>query len=1195
MNIGKPTMRTYVLLACLIIVVGFHWYQKPVPWGKSHLAQVRQPIYPRKIKSTGQQQDSSAAKTTDPMLIKNITKLREVLYSQGIFSHIIAPFQPTTPWQRTEIERHKAGLVENQYDYIVLPVEEVVAENDRVSRLMSASWISKAIEQSSGKRVMPPEQTLRLLGGSATHFQDKAVSEIAEITGADIVYLFHKNNILPTKNNSIMAVLADSGGNIKKRSSQNLTKVNKKQPLETLIANTATSITADLLDVQPVKNPQQLFHLDNKGSFPEQLTNLLKPNQNALQQAVNLQLVAILTPQWLEYERRRLFERSLYALNSVKPDSDEYNLLTARALYYLSRRPVAMPYLSQARSPAEVALREFLNGNYPEMLAAIPKIQSPVLQAIAYIELGQLAYTYDKSPVDSQVFSVDGPWAKLLSTALKDSDRWYAPDNLSFFTQLNGLFNEFDTLLKQVIKEEAVSGEFKPYGEHEELIEKVFARASLQSGPACCPIYSGQLESTDLWQLYRNHGIANLLRDLNRSVNVHGSYTNPRAVAERMKPWFLGQPSFLRLYAEALKGDSRNKQGTEKIYLLEQAYTMANDAGIFAATINDDTLRADKLLREITPYLPTSTQRSNKPQFSVYQIGDFPSSRQYGGAGGFIDILDFSNSRFDGLERAYNTGMLDEDRINTELSTRFNGHPDKTVFQAKRMVSTGNMENAISLLRNEVQSGSNVWKDYEYLNELLVKASNYSNASKTCLQYPDFKSIPDGKSVSISNHAMDCGDRLFWIGQFNEAKPLYKIAASLKNGSGSQFKATQRLALYDKDFRKAIRYAFKRGQRYNSRYGYRDYLVYMHLLGFHEEAENGFRGLVSRFDSPPIWTSMFVGQRIQDKALSDIKHWTHSILAQSSGNDLGKQAERYVMLQTVMDRQVDRNSLKAVAEFAASSKQPQHNNPRPEFHEAIQKNTELKYQLKISCKQRPENCSNDSAATKELSANLYTGFMQAYILLKADNYEESLNKFLAYDKYHDFSRSTNKSSFALPYAAMAVAKSRPAGDLSKLLAVVEKAQGEERFDADLTRSVIFASQGNPDQALVALTDAFHNRPHTKWRPIFSWYQLTETAEWLHEVTGDERFIQHALKWAKGYQLIQPQFAWAYAFEALYSKNKADRVRAAGYAAYLDSRSEWLQHVPKNIREQGAIWWDENEPYEKIKKEMNKQEQAETSA
>jgi len=1185
MDAIKSTKRTYTLLVFLVIAAGFYWYQTSSPPETSRLALAGQIQYPHATASTGHSQVTRTATRNDLMQVETISMLRKILFVPKGFGHVTAPVYPAKPWQRTEIERHKTGLAEHHYDYIMMPVEENIAENDRVGRLMSAGWVARAIEQSSGKRVMPPELTLRLLGGSATRFQDQAVFEIAGLAGANIIYLLYDNHFPTNKQNRLMAVLTNSSGNIKQRSIQNLAKAVRGQPLEGQVAEMATAITADLMETQPVQYARKTFHLDKTWAFPEQLTDLLQPNQTALQHAANLQLVAMLTPQWLEYERRRLFERSLYAMNSVKPDSDEYNLLMARAQFYLTRRPVAMSYLDQARSPAEVALQEYLNGNYPEMLAAIPKIKRPVLQAIAYIELGQLSYVYNKPPVDAQALPVKGPWASLLTAALKDDDGWYAPDNIMFFSHLYGLFDDFDTELKKMINEQAISGELQVFSGHEDLIEKVFSRASVQNGPACCATYPAHLELADLWQLYRNHGIANILRDLNRSINVHNSYAGPRKVAERMEPWFLGQPSFLRLYAEALKGDARNKQGTEKHYLLEQAYKMANDAGIYAATINSDTLRADKLLRQVMPYLPASAQRNPQPEFSIQLMGDLPSSRQYGGSGGGIDILNFSNSRFDGLERAYKTGALDSAGVKAELNTRFNGHPDKTVFRAKRLVRSGDTAQAVSLLRKETASESDIWKNYDYLSKLLIEDSDYSDAGKTCMQYPGFKTIPEGKYVETSNRATTCGNRLFWLGHFAEAEPLYKLAASLNTGSGSQYKAAQRLSLHENDFRNALRYAYRRGQRYNSRYGFRDYLIYLHLLGFHDDAENGFRGLVPRFDSPPIWTSIFVGQRMQDRTFSDIKEWTRNFLAQTTGKDnLDAQAERYIMLQAVVDRPVDQSSLDAVARFTPPSKQPKHTVRRPEFYIAL-------YQGE-SASSEPESRSNPA---NESSADLYAGFMQAYVPLKAHKYDEALKAFLAYDTYHNFAKLTNKSSFALPYAAMAAAKSSPVEKLSDLLAMIEKRPGEERFDADLARSVIFAGQGHTDQALAALTDAFHHRPHTMWRPIYSWYQLTETAEWLYEATGDERFIAHALLWARNYQQIQPQFGWAYAFEALYSNNKADRVKAAGYANYLDSGSEWLQRVPEAIRKQGASWWDENNPYEEIKKGLMKQEQIEKSA
>jgi hypothetical protein len=176
-----------------------------------------------------------------------------------------------------------------------------------------------------------------------------------------------------------------------------------------------------------------------------------------------------------------------------------------------------------------------------------------------------------------------------------------------------------------------------------------------------------------------------------------------------------------------------------------------------------------------------------------------------------------------------------------------------------------------------------------------------------------------------------------------------------------------------------------------------------------------------------------------------------------------------------------------------------------------------------------------------------------------------------------------------------VVKALPAESRSGLLAYLGTLKRESHFDAGLTRAVLLASAGDHDQALAALVDAYHSRPHTRWRPFFSWYQLTDTAEWLYKETGDERFLKHALQWAKAYQEIQPQFGWAYAFEAVYSKDRNARIEAAGYASYLDAGSAWLQQVPEDIREQGRKWWSENSPYEQIKKDLIKQPADEKSA
>jgi hypothetical protein len=73
-------------------------------------------------------------------------------------------------------------------------------------------------------------------------------------------------------------------------------------------------------------------------------------------------------------------------------------------------------------------------------------------------------------------------------------------------------------------------------------------------------------------------------------------------------------------------------------------------------------------------------------------------------------------------------------------------------------------------------------------------------------------------------------------------------------------------------------------------------------------------------------------------------------------------------------------------------------------------------------------------------------------------------------------------------------------------------------------------------------------------------------------------MQTALDWVRRYQIIQPQFSWSYAFEACYSDDEKARMRAAGFAQYLDSASAWLAKVPESVRKQGAKWWEENNPF-----------------
>jgi hypothetical protein len=83
---------------------------------------------------------------------------------------------------------------------------------------------------------------------------------------------------------------------------------------------------------------------------------------------------------------------------------------------------------------------------------------------------------------------------------------------------------------------------------------------------------------------------------------------------------------------------------------------------------------------------------------------------------------------------------------------------------------------------------------------------------------------------------------------------------------------------------------------------------------------------------------------------------------------------------------------------------------------------------------------------------------------------------------------------------------------------------------------------------------------------------------LFEATGKPEYKALALDWAKKNQVFQSWFSWAYAMEAIYTSNKADRKRAIAMTAYLDPQSEMLKQIPEKEREVTIKEFEGNNPF-----------------
>mgnify|MGYP000850502461 CR=1 FL=1 len=134
------------------------------------------------------------------------------------------------------------------------------------------------------------------------------------------------------------------------------------------------------------------------------------------------------------------------------------------------------------------------------------------------------------------------------------------------------------------------------------------------------------------------------------------------------------------------------------------------------------------------------------------------------------------------------------------------------------------------------------------------------------------------------------------------------------------------------------------------------------------------------------------------------------------------------------------------------------------------------------------------------------------------------------------------------------------------------------FDASLARAFFAGSRHQLDAAYTALQVALRNRPHTDYRPVFTEYQYAEACEWLFRDTGDRRFRNALLDWARANQLIQPTQAWAYTMEYAYREPGPDRTRALAMSLYLDPASPRIKEASSAELADARAWLKVNQPF-----------------
>jgi hypothetical protein len=478
-------------------------------------------------------------------------------------------------------------------------------------------------------------------------------------------------------------------------------------------------------------------------------------------------------------------------------------------------------------------------------------------------------------------------------------------------------------------------------------------------------------------------------------------------------------------------------------------------------------------------------------------------------------------------------------------------------------------------LRKSIQQDPALWDNYFSLGSYILKSGGSpEEAAQVLLKYPDFHQQHPQDPLAVSISANDAGSLFYALGLPTLARPFYSIAADLDTHSDASLCDAQRLDLLDGDYPGAAQLALQRGNRFGNANAYRDYLSLLHVMGRSGQAWETFAQLRDAFDSPQIWVSALIAQRVAGKSETEIRAW----LLQPEIRSAQSRAHHFATHEALWAFSTDRMPPADLGALVEQLDGP------PVAHA----------QTRSGTTEVPHPTIPDATAVVSSShfrdgkrAQLPPGrlikseqafFADAYAALRHGQFDVAL------ERLDDMADHYRIEDYALAYFAYAAANT---GDTEKLEGYIEtlnSAPYNERlsFDQLLAKAFFAGQRKDANVALKDLRAALRLRPYTEDRPVMTEYQYAEACEWLYQDTGDPRFVAELLDWARKQQEVQPIAAWAYSMEYDYEKPGAARIRALAMTEYLDPASPRIKKASQAERAIAKAWLLEHPPFRSMK-------------
>lgn len=1081
-----------------------------------------------------------------------------------------------------------------KYDLLVVPVQSDGYALDRISRSLLMAQLTAEL-RSRGMRVPNPYIVQRAFGEGLRTLQLADIIGLGErLSVARIVALAVSHDRNEKLNVSITIFDRQPTGFLALQPVQRLAPIALREDTHPFEA--ARTALPDVLRLLGVGAPARATAAKPIGAatVPESPAAALATSAaQPVALAASLQLMASLVPLSApERARERLFEQALLAALALPDDQPNARLFRARAWHGLESRAAALRALGGSVQPEAAAYREYLNGNLPQLTAAVAKVNDPLARPLLEIDLVTLQSKYAvldagaPRPAVARFMQHYPAWAPLLAGRVADGDDWAegslaAPGQLldrdlpvsgmSMTDQMRGLqvigrTPDTPTLAKGML-------------EHLQRFRKedrALHRCLDESVPCARNAYADLIEAVLL---------ANLYRSVHRRGILQALYDDALAELRALKPEFDGQPDLLLAEAQVLLKKSRQaqaqQQGVDAAGLRSAAATVAwLEQGASRTALQALTILGVPSLDSM-PFLEAYFFDLPVRSYWFLHGGD----RILGSAPTKDELARMLRARADAavteinvvteLAQWANAGGADLQRGDVAKS-RFHGHPGRmSALAAARGPLPG--DDKFAQLESASRERPDLWSNYLQLGtDYIRERGDYETARKAFMRFPGFKEGSEYNGVALSNYAYEAGSLFFWRGHLDETRPLYRIAANLRTGSAASIASAARLALLDGDFRTAAELSLLRGQRYTDPYAFRDYLAWLFAFDFRHEAWAAFAQLHDKMPNPQVWLAADVGHRVDQHRWPAVKQWLLSEPYKASTFNRDRQALRLALMQSSVDRMpatdlVD--TMRAIEGKPVAMTEP--GGGAVSMPHPLADGLAIIQRSGFRANQRPPFAGTEAVESP------FVLFAEAYVPLRHGNYAAAVEKFDRMATYYPIEGSPfgEVDAYALPYFSWAAARSGDKLGLEAFVRALNPTGQQAAFDIFLARAFFAGVKRDANEALSDLKRAFDSRPFTDKRPIPTEYQWTEACEWLFEATGDRRYIDLALAWAKVHQRIQPMIAWAYAFEAKYSNNEAERIRALGLALHLDPNAERIAGLPEPLKVQARQWLAQNNPFD----------------